>query len=53
MIDLEIVEFAVKQHVVIFPGTLTPTEVISPEQDPILSKWCPARRWAETVTSGR
>lgn len=27
-LDLEIVEFAVKQHVVIFPGTLTPTEVI-------------------------
>src|ERR1700730_16667393 len=27
-LDLEIVEFAVKQHVVVFPGTLTPTEVI-------------------------
>jgi 2-dehydro-3-deoxyphosphogluconate aldolase/(4S)-4-hydroxy-2-oxoglutarate aldolase len=27
-LDLEVVEFAVKQHVVVFPGTLTPTEVI-------------------------
>lgn len=28
-LDLEVVEFAVKQHVVIFPGALTPTEVIT------------------------
>jgi 2-dehydro-3-deoxyphosphogluconate aldolase/(4S)-4-hydroxy-2-oxoglutarate aldolase len=28
-LDLEVVEFAVKQHVVVFPGTLTPTEVIT------------------------
>src|SRR5580700_6085021 len=26
---LEIVEYAVKQHVVIFPGVLTPTEIIT------------------------
>lgn len=28
-LDLAVVEFAVKQHVVIFPGVLTPTEVIT------------------------
>ena len=28
-LDLGVVEFAVKQHVVVFPGTLTPTEVIT------------------------
>lgn len=28
-LELEVVEFAVKQHVVIFPGVLTPTEVIA------------------------
>src|SRR6202047_2334868 len=28
-LDLEVVEFAVKQHVVVFPGPLTPTEVIT------------------------
>jgi len=28
-LDLGVVEFAVKQHVVIFPGTLTPTEIIT------------------------
>src|SRR5580700_8078234 len=28
-LDLEVVEFGVKEHVVIFPGTLTPTEIIA------------------------
>jgi 2-dehydro-3-deoxyphosphogluconate aldolase / (4S)-4-hydroxy-2-oxoglutarate aldolase len=28
-LDIEIVEFAVKEQVVVFPGTLTPTEVIT------------------------
>jgi 2-dehydro-3-deoxyphosphogluconate aldolase / (4S)-4-hydroxy-2-oxoglutarate aldolase len=28
-LELEVVDFAVKQHVVVFPGTLTPTEVIT------------------------
>jgi 2-dehydro-3-deoxyphosphogluconate aldolase/(4S)-4-hydroxy-2-oxoglutarate aldolase len=28
-LDLELVQFAVKQEVVVFPGTLTPTEVIT------------------------
>lgn len=28
-LDLEVAEFAVKEHVVVFPGTLTPTEIIA------------------------
>ena len=50
---LEVVEFAVKKDVVVFPGALTPTEVITAwKAGADFVKYFPVRSPAATLTSG-
>ena len=54
-LDLEIVNFAVKHGTVVFPGAMTPGEVMAAcgRPGPISSRSSPARSLAARVISGR
>jgi 2-dehydro-3-deoxyphosphogluconate aldolase/(4S)-4-hydroxy-2-oxoglutarate aldolase len=52
-IDLDVVKFAVQENIVVFPGALTPTDVIAAKQVPISLRLFPAGTSVATAISQR